>query len=331
MSIELTGGQVQELAARAGFDLAGVTDCGAPEHADAYRSFVASGYHGTMSYLARYMDVRCDPQRILPDARSIICLGVSYHTSEAVETVTAARDQLSSTDHAINDTPSGQTGHIARYAWGRDYHRVLKKRMHHLVALLSQAAGRVLSTRVCVDTAPVLERDLAMRAGLGWIGKNGCLIHPKWGSYVYLCEIFSDLRLETGTLMADHCGQCRRCVDACPTGAIRRPYVVDARRCISYLTIEHRGCDVPAEAACGLAGYVYGCDICQQVCPHNRKSRVTDDADWQVRYPAPSVPIRDVLQWTHEDWDTATRGRALRRATLDMWQRNARVAEDVHG
>ncbi|MDY7011487.1 MAG: tRNA epoxyqueuosine(34) reductase QueG [Planctomycetota bacterium] len=295
---------IVRLAGELGFARVGVAPVEAHTGAEHFRRFLRRGYHGTMSYLARDPQRRCDVRNLLdePDKPgSVICLAASY---------APAGDEDSS-------------GHIARYARGRDYHRLLRKRCGKIVAELSRIIPG-LKARICVDTAPLLERGLAAAAGLGWIGRNGCLIDSRFGSYLLLAEIVVNLPLPANGPVKNRCGSCRACVDACPTGAIQDDGLVDSRRCVSYLTIEHRG-SIPEslQRACGQC--VFGCDICQEVCPFNRS---VPDGDAELRGPAElaSAPLGQILRWERADWDRATRGTPARRAKFEMFLRNAAIA-----
>jgi epoxyqueuosine reductase len=217
-------------------------------------------------------------------------------------------------------------GKIARYAWGRDYHKVVEGKLRKLEKRIREMfVGEHFEIRAYVDAGPVLERELAARAGLGWVGKNTLLIHPGHGSWFVLGELVTSLELEPDAAVGDHCGTCTRCIDACPTQAIT-PHSVDARACLSYLTVEHRA-EVPTEyqGALRRAGYLIGCDICQEVCPFNRRPLESREADFAARVPAPAVGLAEVLAWSEQEWDILTRGRAGRRAKYEMWKRNARV------
>ena len=291
------------LARELGFVRAGVADAARSPRAGRFRRFLELGYHARMAYLARGSGVRADPSSLLPGAASVICLAASYAP--------------------LND--DGASGHVARYARGRDYHRLLRRRCRKLLAELT-AAEPDLHGRVCVDTAPILERDLAAAAGLGWIGRNGCLIDRRHGSYLLLAEVIIDVPLEPDAPQPSRCGSCRACIDACPTGAIDPDGLVDSRRCVSYLTIEHRG-EIPPELRRGCGKWVFGCDVCQQVCPHNRPGSVPP-GDAVLIGPselAQATPAA-VLKWTQGDWDRLTRGSAARRASWKMFLRNASVA-----
>jgi len=247
------------LALECGFELAGVAAAEPWPDFERYREWLAAGMAGGMSYLAgRRGEVRADPRSLFPAARSIICVGKLYNLE-------------------------GESRGISRHARGRDYHHVVRAGLKRLVERLRQEAGP-FQWKICVDTAPLLERSHARRAGLGWIGKNTCLIREGFGSWFVLGELLVSLDLEPDCPPPDACGTCRLCIDACPTGALvpaAQGFRVDARRCISYLTIEHRGL-VPEELRALMGEWVYGCDVCQKVCPWNRGAPVTSDPAWRL-------------------------------------------------
>lgn len=303
--------RIKDLARGAGFDLAGIAPVAPSPHADAVHAWLAAGRHGQMDYLARTAATRVDLPSKFPWARSIICVGLAYYVAPVAPPA---------------DEPAGK---IARYAWGRDYHRVLEKRLAALERAVRADFPEPLTIRTYVDTGPILEREIAQRAGLGWTGKNTLLLHPRHGSYFVLGEMLTSLELPADEPHTDHCGTCTRCLDACPTQAIT-PYSVDATRCISYQTLENRG-ELPAELAPAMAaaGYVIGCDICQEVCPFNHDPLPTRVVDFQPQGIAQSgrVSLPVIAHWTEHDWDVATRGKAHRRAKLAMWQRNAQCLE----
>ncbi|OPX23558.1 MAG: tRNA epoxyqueuosine(34) reductase QueG [Planctomycetales bacterium 4484_123] len=292
---------VLEEARRLGFACAGIAPAETSPRAGRFQRFVELGLHAEMAYLGRDPAARADPRRLLAGAASVICLAVSYAPSDG----------------------DASAGLIARYARGRDYHRLLRVRCRKLLEVLS-ARAPALRGRICVDTAPVLERDLAASAGLGWIGRNGCLVNRRWGSYLLLAEIIVDVPLPPDEPVANGCGSCRRCLRACPTGAIREDGLVDSRRCIGYLTIEHRG-NLPEELCSTIGRRVFGCDACQEVCPYNR---AVPAGDGELRGPSAlaRTPLAELLAWDQADWDRLTRGSAARRATWEMFLRNAAVA-----
>lgn len=268
---------LKEKARQLGFVLAGIALPGRPEHMDTFQNWLQANRHASMAYLAdpSAIQKRADPELILPGCRSILVLAAPY----------------------ANPGPSDQgmdpsRGRVAAYAWGTDYHLILPGRMAELVTYLEELAGHPVPNRYYTDTGPVLERDLAMRAGLGWIGRNTCLISPVRGSYFFLSEIFLGIELQPDEpFRSDHCGSCRRCMDACPTGCILADRTLDAARCLSYLTIENKG-SIPLDLRPLLHDHVFGCDICQQVCPWNiRFAPQTGDPQFE---PA-AAPVRPVL------------------------------------
>ncbi len=352
------GERIKAMAADVGFVACGICTPEPIERADYVRDWIRAGRHGGMDYLGRNLDVRLDPRQMLAGAKSVIVVAWLYRVretaegqpfglsgSEAGETAGGAGAQAPGNDESTIDEAGGagdaqaptigargQTavggdtaavpGRIARYAWGRDYHRVIRNRLHRLVDRLRDQTGADFASRVCVDTAPLLERELAARAGVGWIGSNCLVLNRDFGSYFCLGAVLTTLDLPADEPAADSCGTCRRCVDACPTGALIGPRRMDARLCLSYRTIENRQAEGPAEHF----GQIFGCDICQQVCPYNGpRAAVSIDADAQPRLPAGAVDAARVVEWEQADWDAATRGRALRRADLEMWRRNARA------
>jgi epoxyqueuosine reductase len=262
-------------AHRLGFILAGVTTPDQPPHFPVFEDWLARGHHADMAYLAtdRARACRADPKQILPDCLSILVLGVPYNRP--------AYHRLPQNSENLGRVARSAEGRIAAYALGEDYHLVLPPRLASLVQFIEGQVGHPVPNRYYTDTGPLLERDLAQRAGLGWIGKNTCLIHPQKGSYFLLAEILLGLELEPDAPFAtDHCGTCTRCIEACPTHAILPNRTLDARRCISYLTIENKG-DIPADLRPLMQDWIFGCDICQQVCPWNKFSAPEGDASFQ--------------------------------------------------
>jgi len=299
--------QIKEQARRMGFDLVGVTHPAPSTHFAFYTDYLARGYHGKMAYLARPdgVEKRANPRRLMPRARSIVAVGMNYYTGRSPPT-------------------KGLRGRVARYAWGADYHAVLTERLHQLAAWIAERVGQPVAHRVYVDTGPLLERELAQRAGLGWIGKNTCLIHPHLGSYLFLGELLLDLELEPDPpFAADRCGTCTACLDACPTGALVAPNTLDARRCISYLTIEHRG-SIPAELRPSLGDWVFGCDVCQQVCPWNlRFARPTREPAFAPRPGQVAPDLIELLALDDAGFRARFRDTPLWRARRGGLARNA--------
>ncbi len=263
-----------------------------------------------MAYLARNAAPRENPAELLEGAKSVICVAVQY--ARPPESRTTA------------ETP---TGRVAQYARGADYHRVLRGKLRRFDQRLRDSLDQPFESRICVDTAPILERELAASAGIGWIGKNTLVMHPELGSYFFLGEILTTLELEPDTPATDHCGTCTRCIDACPTQALTAPYRMDATRCISYLTIEHRGEVNPALRG-AVRDWVYGCDVCQEVCPFNADAPTAADPELAAdRIPARlSLPMLQNL--TSGDYRRLVRGTAAARASRAMWRRNADIASE---
>lgn len=308
--------------------MVGVCAAEPSDHVDFYMQWIAAESHGEMHYLAENVEKRNDPTELLPGAKSVICVADLYHSRNGLHGDDSARE---------SDEPRGL---IARYAWGDDYHKVIKKRLFTFAdALREQFLNEQF--KVAVDTAPVLEREHAMRAGLGWVGKHTLLIHPEKGSYLLLGEIITTLEIETsqnaafpGDLMPpeDHCGTCTQCIDACPTDCIT-PYQLDAKRCISYLTIEHRGV-IDESLHQSMGQWIAGCDICQEVCPFNAKrernetkhqEHVNDGYEPRETF-AHGLSPGHILQWTEDDRRDAFHKSALKRIKLDMIKRNALIA-----
>jgi epoxyqueuosine reductase len=256
------GRRIRDRGGELGFGSIGFAPVGPPARADALRDWLGRGRHGRMAYMERTAADRIDPRRRFPWARSAVVAALTYLPYRG--------------DRGAQE---GLVRHVARYAVGRDYHRALADRLRTLAAFIAAEAPGA-RTQVYTDTGPILERDLAARAGLGWFGKNTNLIAPRGDSWTLIGEILTDLDLPAGDPVADRCGSCTACLEACPTGAIPAPYVVDSNRCISYLTIELRG-SIPEDRRAGLGDWVFGCDICQEVCPWNRKVASTADPDFQ--------------------------------------------------
>jgi epoxyqueuosine reductase len=305
--------RIQDRAYDLGFDLAGVAPAFPVPRLDAYRAWLAQGYHGKMGYMARpdRVERREDPAKILPSVRSIVCVGLN-HYPEALP---------------ANLRHDSSRGLISNYAWGLDYHALMATRLEELAAFIGAEAGSEVTHRVYVDTGPILERAYAAEAGLGFIGKNTCLIHPKMGSWLFLGEILLNVELEPTLGKASvSCGTCRRCLDACPTGALVAPYVLDARRCISYLTIELKG-PIPHELRPLMGNRVYGCDVCQIVCPWQRFARPAQEWAFRAETPNRAAPVlSDLIEIEEEAFRRRYRGTAIFRIGRGRLLRNAAVA-----
>jgi epoxyqueuosine reductase len=305
---------VKDLGRQIGFDLVGITVPAPAAGAAYYRRWLAAGYAARMHYLAQNVRIREQPALLLPGARSVICVAVNYKRSDGYE-----RSPATPPRH-----PTGPMGRIAQYARGRDYHLVLREMLHTLVERLRLHLHEPFEARCFVDTGPVLERELAAAAGLGWIGRNTCLINAQLGSYVLLGEVITTLELAPDSPVPARCGTCTRCLDRCPTQALVAPHTLDASRCIAYLTIEHRA-EIPANLHRSLGSWLFGCDECQQVCPYNARAPLgTCSGLTEDRVPA-WLPVAPLVELSSSDYRRLTRDTALCRATRGMWQRTARL------
>ncbi len=305
----------KRLAREVGFDQVGVAPAAPLPGIEYYREWLAAGYAGTMSYLARNVDCRDDPRRLLPGAVSVICVAVNYRRADGYvrPSELAARDAVRASQAA--------EGRIAQYARGRDYHKVIRKMLRRLVARLTVDLGEPFASRICVDSAPVLERELAARAGLGWIGRNTCLLNAEFGSYLLLGELITSLDLCADEPVAERCGTCRRCLDACPTGALLSPGRLDATRCVSYLTIEHREA-IDRKLWTGMGDHVFGCDVCQQVCPYNARAPFGTNADLLADILPERANLLSLMHMRDAELHGAFEGTAGARAKPWMWRRN---------
>jgi epoxyqueuosine reductase len=299
-------------ALEAGFDRAGVAQLGALEHGEALVRWLDRGDQAGMAYLERRLETRLDPSQIFPGARSALCVALQYHP-------------LHLDEGERQPEPSGDLWRrVARYARGKDYHDVMGDRLRVLEDRI-RAAFPGCETRRYVDTGPVLERELAARAGIGAVGKNTMLLHPEGGSWFLLGELFLGLDLSPDQPLADLCGSCTRCLDACPTGALAEPYRLDANRCISYWTIEHRG-PLPSEARRMVGGWVFGCDVCQEVCPWNAEPAGAVRPEMELPPERGELTLARLLRLPREEYVERFRGSPMKRAKLEGLQRNAAVA-----
>jgi len=301
-------------ARRLGFNLFGVTSPDTPPHYAVYEDWIEQGRHGEMGYLdtERARQRRKNPSLILPECQSILVLGWP-HTVPSF-----SREGLEGEDQRL-------TGRIASYAWGEDYHDVIPARLQELVAFIEERRGETIPNRWYTDTGPILERDLAQQAGLGWIGKNTCLINPGQGSFFLLAEIFLGIKLEPDTpFSADRCGTCTRCIEACPTDCIQANRTIDASQCISYLTIELKGA-IPRDIRTNLGNWVFGCDICQQVCPWNQRF-VDQGNSNQVDISLKEPDLISELTYTPEEFNRKFKGNPVKRAKRRGYLRNVAVA-----
>ena len=303
----------RELAARAaalGFAAIGVAHIEIPEDERHLLTWLAAGYHGEMDYMERHGVMRSRPQQLAPGTVRVVSARMDYWPEGSAPPEAVLAD--------------GRLGYVSRYALGRDYHKILRRALATLAQQLAQRIGP-FGYRVCVDSAPVLEKALARNAGLGWIGKHTNLIARDAGSYFFLGEILTDLALPVDERASAHCGTCEACIPACPTGAIVAPYRLDARRCISYLTIEHHSA-IPVELRPAIGNRIFGCDDCQLVCPWNKFARAAAHPDFRVRHNLDTKELTELFRWTETQWEERMRGSAIYRIGYLRWSRNIAVA-----
>jgi epoxyqueuosine reductase len=304
--------KIKERALFEGFNKVGIVGASSLEdEGRRLQEWLARGYHGEMSWMARAVEKRINPREIFPQARSVVVVALNYFTP-----------------HQHRQDPA--TGKVSRYAWGDDYHDVVKTKLASLLSWIREQAPQA-EGKVCVDIQPTMDKAWAVRAGLGWIGKHSNVITPEHGSWVFIGELFLNLELEHDTdTVEDHCGTCTLCIDACPTAAITEPYVVDSNKCISYATIELRAPELPEEVESQLSGWLYGCDICQDVCPWNRFETLTHEERFAPREGNVNAELADILELTPETYAQRFRGSAMKRAKLAGLQRNAKAIHRLH-
>lgn len=296
---------IKQQALQLGFDLVGIAPARPVERQDYVRQWLASGQAGTMAWLNRNEPVLLEINRLLEGAQSLICVAASYHFPL--------------------ETAPPDTARVARYALGDDYHEVFKKRLHILADAMREK-WPTAQTRCGADAIPILEKPYAVAAGIGWLGKNTCVLHRQWGSWLLLGEIVTTLPLAFDTPQKDYCGRCTRCLDACPTGAITAPYQLDARKCISYLNIEFRG-ELHERQNRDLGPWLVGCDICQDVCPWNQNARQGTLTELRPRLGSGTLDPAAVLQWDETAYRRETRNSAIRRIKLPQLQAHARAVQ----
>jgi len=305
----MTSAEIKAKARELGFDACGIAPAADLPELRLFGEWIDRGYAGEMDYLRRSADRRADVRQVLPSARSVIVTATLYNVDRPYSTESA--DPL--------------RAQIARYAWGDDYHDVIERRLDRLIAWMRDASAQPFDARRYVDTGPVQERVYAQHAGIGWIGKNTCVIDPKLGSWLFLGEIICSLSLEPDPPALDQCGTCTLCLEACPTAALVAPGVLDSTQCISYLTIELRGA-MPDAVRGAIGSHVYGCDVCQEVCPWNARSPTSADPAWQ---PRPAWDMRTIVELSRmgdAEIGTAMRGSAMRRTKVEGLRRNIAVA-----
>ncbi|MBV9215432.1 MAG: tRNA epoxyqueuosine(34) reductase QueG [Acidobacteria bacterium] len=308
--MHLVTDEIKETALSLGFDKVGIVRAEAlTEEGERLQDWLRRGFHGEMAWLEREPEKRAEPALLMPGAKSVIVTALNYFT-----------------DHP--HSPSQTTGKISRYAWGDDYHDVLREKLEKLLSFIRGVIPGV-AAKICVDTAPLMDKAWAVRAGLGWLGKHSNMITQELGSWVFIGSIILDVELEyNNAVVEDHCGTCTACLDACPTNAIVEPYVVDSRKCISYATIESRDETLPGPIASNLNGWMYGCDICQDVCPWNRFEKPTREARFEPRRGETSLDLGCIAEMTHEQYVERFRRSAMKRTKLAGLKRNASALAD---
>ena len=301
--------RIKALARDAGFQPCGITGVELGDDEGHLRDWLANGLHGSMDWMARHGARRARPAELVPGTLRVLSVGLDYGQDDAA---------------AWANLAEGERAYVARYALGRDYHKLMRQRLQRLADTVAAEIGP-FGHRVFVDSAPVLERALARNSGLGWIGKHTCLVDKDGGSWFFLGEIYLDLPLPVDPPATMHCGTCVRCIDVCPTGAITAPHRLDARRCISYLTIEHEGAIDP-ELRPLMGNRIFGCDDCQLVCPWNKFARRTDEPGFRARNNLDQASLAELFAWTEDEFLSRTEGSAIRRSGHARWLRNIAVA-----
>lgn len=303
---------IRNKAVELGFQQVGVTDTDLKEHVSHYQDWLNKGFHGDLSYMASHGTKRWTPNELIDGTLRVISLRMDY----LPEDMANAESQLQNPEAA----------YISRYTLGRDYHKLVRNRLKHLIAFIKEHSHQELNFRAFVDSAPVLERAIAQQAGLGWFGKNTMLINRSAGSWFFLGEIYTNLALPVSQAYSDeHCGRCTACLDVCPTQAFTSAYSLDARKCISYLTIENKGA-IPIEHRKPMGNRIFGCDDCQLVCPWNRFAQTSNEDDFSPRHTLDTASLTELFLWDEQAFLSNTEGSAIRRAGYTGWLRNIAVA-----
>ncbi len=300
---------LKKAAIEIGFQQCGIASTQITEHIDRYRNWIRQNYHGDMTYMASRESIRSDPTQLVDDTLSVISVRLNYVPQPA---------------RFLSSLADGHKANISRYALGRDYHKLMRKKLAKLASHLKDVSEKI-NFRVFVDSAPILERAYAENAGLGWIGKNSMLINEHEGSFFFIGEILTNLPLEPDEKPANQCGSCTSCINFCPTQAIIEPYVVDARKCISYLTIEHFG-SIPEKLRPLMGNRIYGCDDCQLVCPWNRYAKTTNVKDFSARHNLDHIELLDLYRWSEKEFLSKMEGSPIRRIGYERWIRNISIA-----
>jgi len=309
LDLQQLAGDIKRWGQELGFQEVAITDLDLSQYTPWLDDWLARRFHGTMHYMARHRDLRCHPESLHPGSIRAICVCMDYAMTRRNSLAAMGRPHKA---------------YIARYARGRDYHKLMRKRLQTLARRIEERTGR-FGYRAFVDSAPVLERALAEKSGLGWIGKNTMLLNRRAGSWFFLGELFTDLPLPTDSPGSAHCGSCRACLDICPTDAFAGPNRLDATRCISYLTIELRG-SIPVEFRKAMGNRVFGCDDCNLICPWNKFTRVSEEEDFRPRHDLDDADLVTLFKWSEAEFLDRTAGSAIRRIGYECWLRNLAVA-----
>ncbi len=302
---------IKQRAVDLGFDACRITDTDLAEHETHLLNWLNKGFHGSMEYMQRHGVTRSRPADLVPGTIRIVSVRLTYYPASA--------------EHADDVLANPELGYVSRYALGRDYHKLIRQRLQRLASELTSLIGP-FGYRAFTDSAPVLEKAIAQKAGLGWIGKHSNLLNERSGSWFFLGELFTNLPIPVDPPQeSQHCGSCQACIDACPTQAIVGPQQVDARRCISYLTIENNG-PIPVEFRSAMGNRIYGCDDCQLVCPFNKFGSPTTETDFEPRHHLDRTPLTELFEWTETMFNDRFAGSAIRRIGFRNWRRNIAVA-----
>ncbi len=308
MDFSKLAADIKQWGIELGFQQVAITDIDLSEYRPYLDEWLAKNYHGEMGYMAQNQELRCNPAKLLPGTLRVVCIRMDY---------------AKVTTNSLAPLQDSEIAYISRYARGRDYHKLIRKRLQTLATKIEAQVGSH-GYRAFVDSAPVLERALAEKSGLGWIGKNTMLINKQAGSWFFLGELFTDLPLPVDQKDTDHCGSCEACIDICPTKAIIAPNVLDATKCISYLTIELRTA-IPVEFRSAMGNRVFGCDDCQLVCPWNKFTRVSNEDDFAPRHSFDNASLTDLFGWSEAEFLDKTAGSAIRRIGYECWLRNIAI------
>lgn len=308
IDLECLAREIKNWGAELGFQQVAITDINLEDYKDHFDAWIDRGYHADMAYMANNKEKRCDPSKLLEGTCRVICVRMDY-----------ALDSLNSLEPLRNS----DVAYVSRYARGRDYHKLIRKRLQRLAEKITSKVGPH-GYRAFTDSAPVLERALAEKSGLGWIGKNTLLINKQAGSWFFLGELFTDLPLPIDNQESSHCGSCSACIDICPTNAFVAPNLLDASKCISYLTIELRT-SIPIEFRRAMGNRVFGCDDCQLICPWNKFTKVSVEDDFAPRHGLDNTTLLELFKWTEREFLANTEGSAIRRIGFECWQRNLAV------